>query len=160
MQDLKIAPMYKRILAFTIDDLIIMSVFMIVFVNMNFDFSTDIENLMMLQGQNEAFQIASEEFFKKFSQALIESSKVAIIVSFLYQFLFIWMFGCTIGKFFCKIKCVEFDGQKPNCATSILRSFIRIFSAFFYLGYIVAFFTSFKQTFHDFIAKTLVVEVD
>lgn len=82
-----------------------------------------------------------------------------IIIKFLYQTFFIWYYGATIGKFVAKIRVIDFDNYgKVSLVNSAIRSAGRIVSeAVFYIGFLVANYTESKQTFHDKIGKTLVI---
>ena len=82
-----------------------------------------------------------------------------IIIKFLYQTFFIWYYGATIGKFVAKIRVIDFDSYgKVSLVNSAIRSAGRIVSeAVFYIGFLVANYTESKQTFHDKIGKTLVI---
>ena len=82
-----------------------------------------------------------------------------IILKFIYQTFFIWYYGATIGKMIAKIKIIDYENfGKVSLANAILRSMGRILSEMiFYIGFIVAFYSDSKQTFHDRIGKTLVV---
>ncbi|MEA2017737.1 MAG: RDD family protein [Campylobacterota bacterium] len=83
-----------------------------------------------------------------------------IIIKFIYQTFFIWYYGATIGKFIAKIRVIDFDNYgKVSLVNSAIRSSGRIVSeAIFYIGFLVANYTESKQTFHDKIGKTLVVD--
>ena len=82
-----------------------------------------------------------------------------IILKFIYQTFFIWYYGATIGKMIAKIKIIDYGNfGKVSLTNAILRSIGRILSEMvFYIGFIVAFYSDSKQTFHDKIGKTLVV---
>ena len=82
-----------------------------------------------------------------------------LILKFIYQTFFVWYYGATVGKIITKIRVIDFDNLgRVSIFTSITRSILRIISEmFFYVGFIFAFFNDGKQTFHDKLAKTLVV---
>jgi uncharacterized RDD family membrane protein YckC len=92
---------------------------------------------------------------------LINSAFVQVaILKFLYQTFFIWYYGATLGKMTAKIKVIDFDNfGKVGFVNSVLRSIGRLLSeSLLYLGFFLAFYTQSKQTFHDKIGKTLVVD--
>jgi uncharacterized RDD family membrane protein YckC len=92
---------------------------------------------------------------------LINSAFVQVaILKFLYQTFFIWYYGATLGKMTAKIKVIDFDNfGRVNFTNSALRSIGRLISeSLLYLGFFLAFYTQSKQTFHDKIGKTLVVD--
>ncbi len=65
----------------------------------------------------------------------------------------------TIGKKLMRIKLETLDGNRVSFAKASLRQFIMIsLSGILYIGYIMMFFNEKKQTLHDLVAKTVVVE--
>ena len=82
-----------------------------------------------------------------------------ILLKFVYQTVFIWYYGATIGKYFAKIRVIDFNHfGRVSFSSALLRSMGRILSeSFFYIGFLVAYYTDSRQTFQDKIAKTLVV---
>ncbi|HHD83925.1 MAG TPA: RDD family protein [Campylobacteraceae bacterium] len=83
-----------------------------------------------------------------------------LIVKILYQALFVALYGATLGKMAMKIKVVDHDYfDIPSWRASIIRSVMRVVSEIlFYFGFIVAFFSPLRRTWHDKFAKTLVVD--
>ena len=83
-----------------------------------------------------------------------------ITIKIIYQSFFIWYYGATVGKMVAKVKVIDFDHfGKVNLINSALRSAARIVSeSIFYLGFIFAYYTQSRQTFHDKFGKTLVVD--
>jgi len=84
-----------------------------------------------------------------------------IIIKFIYQTFFIWYYGATIGKLIAKIKVIDFDNfGKVSLVNSAFRSGGRIISEMiFYIGFLMAYYTDSRQTLHDKLGKTLVVNV-
>jgi len=84
-----------------------------------------------------------------------------LILKFIYQSFFVWYYGATIGKIITKIRIIDYnDLGSVSLSNSLVRSMLRIISEmFFYIGFIFAFFTEGRQTFHDKLARTLVVNV-
>lgn len=82
-----------------------------------------------------------------------------VLIKFLYQTFFVWYYGATIGKLIAKIKVIDYDHfGRVTLMNSAVRSAGRIISEMvFYAGFIIAFFTDSRQTFHDKFGKTLVV---
>ena len=82
-----------------------------------------------------------------------------VILKFLYQTFFIWYYGATIGKLASKIRVIDYDNfGRVSLINAVLRSMGRILSEmFFYIGFFFAFYTESKQTFHDKMGRTLVV---
>jgi uncharacterized RDD family membrane protein YckC len=84
-----------------------------------------------------------------------------IVLKFFYQTFFIWYYGQTLGKFIAKIRVIDFDNfGRVSLKNAMIRSMGRIVSeALFYIGFIMAYFTQSRQTFHDKIGRTLVVDI-
>jgi uncharacterized RDD family membrane protein YckC len=139
IENLKLATTKKRIQAFVIDDLAITFIVTLIMWDTILQNGSDI--LSVLSIINNAFiQI--------------------VILKFLYQTIFIWYYGATLGKILIKIKVIDFDNfENVSFINSALRSFGRIISeSIFYLGFISAFYLNSKQTLHDKIGRTLVVD--
>jgi len=135
---LELASTSRRIKAFVIDDLLI--TFVMLALLWEPITSTNGDYLAIAMIMNEAFlQI--------------------ITIKIIYQSFFIWYYGATLGKMSAKIKVIDFNNfGKITFAQSVLRASGRILSeSFFYLGFALAYYTDSKQTFHDKVAKTLVV---
>jgi len=138
INNLELASTRSRIRAFVIDDLAI----------------TFIVMLMMW----EQISGTSGDFLVILT--LINSAFVQIIIlKFIYQTFFIWYYGATLGKMVAKIRVIDFDNfGRISLMNAVLRSMGRILSEMiFYIGFFVAFYTQSKQTFHDKIGKTLVI---
>ena len=112
------------------------------------------------------FLIYMGEFSKATSQEQLQDIMMNFIVQYyvikiLYHTIFIYFYGASIGKFVCKIRCINQDALTPNFYESFIRAIVRIISEFaFYLGFAWAFFNEFRQTWHDKAGGTLVVQVD
>ncbi len=140
IDNLELASIRLRLKAFVIDDL---SITLVVFLLLW-------DKISLANGDLVSIMIIMNEAFLQI-----------IVLKFLYQTFFIWYYGATIGKIIAKIKVIDFDHfGKVSLINSAVRSFGRIISeSFFYLGFIIAFYTDSKQTFHDKFGKTLVVNV-
>ena len=135
---LQLASIKQRIKAFIIDDLAITFIVMI----------------MMW----EQISVSHGDFLTVLT--LLNNAFVQIIIlKFVYQTFFIWYYGATLGKMVSKIRVIDFEHLgKVSLLNAILRSMGRILSEMvFYIGFFVAFYTNSKQTFHDKMGKTLVV---
>jgi len=84
-----------------------------------------------------------------------------MLIKLAYHTLFYWQYGATIGKRVAGIKVVMIDSMdKPDFWTALNRSGMRLISEmFFYFGFLLAFFDITKQTLHDRLARTIVVDV-
>ena len=134
---LQLASYQKRILSFIIDDFVITFLMFLIFWN-------------QINSTNSV-----EEAIFIINNAVLD----ILILKFLYQAFFIWQYGATLGKFFTKTKVIDYDHfGKVSLKSAIIRSIARIISGlFFYIGFLISYFNSGRQTFHDKIAKTLVV---
>jgi len=136
--DLELASMKSRTLAFIIDDLSI--TFLVAILLWDSISATQGDFIVVMEIMNAAFfQI--------------------VFIKFVYQTFFVWYYGATVGKLIAKIRVIDYDDfGKITLVNSAVRSAGRIVSEMlFYIGFIVAFFTDSRQTFHDKFGKTLVV---
>lgn len=137
--DLQLASLRARAIAFVIDDLLVTAIILIIFW----------ENIMAVSHDVNAMM-----FFMKTDLVM-----PLIFLKFVYQALFIWYYGATVGKIVAKIKVIDSNNWgRVSLFSAILRSIGRIFSEmFFYVGFLIGFFNDGRKTFHDFTGKTLVV---
>jgi uncharacterized RDD family membrane protein YckC len=137
--DLQLASLRSRATAFVIDDLLVTAIILIIFW----------ENIMAVSHDINAMM-----FFMKTDLVM-----PLIFLKFVYQALFTWYYGATVGKIIVKIKVIDADNWgRVSIFSAILRSIGRIFSEmFFYVGFLIGFFNDGRKTFHDFTGKTLVV---
>jgi len=84
-----------------------------------------------------------------------------VIIRFLYQAVFVYMYGATIGKQLMKIKVIDTQTlDKPDVKGAVFRAGFRTLGeVLFYFTFIFAFFDPLKRTLHDKIANTAVVNV-
>lgn len=136
-ENLTLASYLPRIVAFAIDELVISILFSIVVW----------EDISQLATQEQIF--------------LFINSNILQIISLkiLYHSFFIFMYGATLGKIFVKIRVISIDLlDNPSLINSFFRAVVRVFSeSLLFLGYFWAFFDRKKQTWHDKMARTLVV---
>jgi len=137
-ENLQLASMPSRIIAFIIDDLLISLVFVLLFWDQITSSDGQLINMLI---------IISEHVLQ------------VLLLKFVYQSFFVWYYGATIGKIVTKIKVIDYNHfGRVSLATSLIRSMTRIFSEYIvYIGFIIAFFTDGRQTLHDKISRTLVV---
>jgi uncharacterized RDD family membrane protein YckC len=138
MNNLQLATISSRIKAFIIDDVLITLIVLIVFWDTIANNDSDLTTVLVLMN----------EFVLQ-----------VLALKFIYQTFFVWYYGATVGKIIAKVRVVDFnDLSRVNLIQSALRSFGRILSEmFFYIGFIFSFFNDGRQTFHDKISKTLVI---
>ncbi|PSM51947.1 RDD family protein [Campylobacter blaseri] len=138
-EDVKLASFNKRVGAFLIDEIILSILFIIAFY----------DKFSNITSQEEVIQI------------LGTFTIYFVFVKVAYQAIFVNYYGATVGKLIFKIKCINLNGEIPNFLTSLNRAMVRIFisETLFYIGYIWAYFNPVRQTWHDKLAKTLVIDV-
>ena len=81
----------------------------------------------------------------------------------LYHTLLIWQSGATLGKYLAHIRVVRADdGGSVPFGSALARGMMRTVGEMFvfYLTFLPAFFTPLRQTLHDRLAGTLVVNVE
>lgn len=83
------------------------------------------------------------------------------LLAFGYFTLMIGGGGQTFGKMVMRIKVIRSDGDDVAMGRALLRTVGYFVSAvIFYIGFLMAVFDSRRQTLHDKMADTLVVEID
>jgi len=139
--DLQLASMRSRAIAFVIDDLLVTVIIMVIFWDKISAASNDMDMMMYVMKA--------------------ELVTPLIFLKVLYHTLFVWYYGATIGKIITKIRVIDANSwQRVSIFSSFLRAVGRIFSEmFFYVGFLVGFFNDGRKTFHDITGKTLVVNV-
>ena len=137
--NLQLASMRSRALAYIIDDLLVTLIIIMIFWESIYAISEDTEALMYL--------------------LKAELVTPLIILKIIYHTFFVWYFGATIGKIVAKIRVIDAnEWGRVSMFSSFLRAVGRIFSEmFFYIGFLIGFFNDGRKTFHDFTGKTLVV---
>lgn len=82
-----------------------------------------------------------------------------MILKVVYQTFFVWMYGATLGRIAMKIKVISTqDLANPTPLLSLTRASFRIVSeSLFYLGFVWAMLNPKRETWHDKVASTLVV---
>jgi len=142
-----IANMQKRITAFVIDDLIISMFFIIIFYD-------QISKLFV--NVTEIDQTSLEQI----NMFISENILIIFAIKVLYHTILVWQSGMTMGKYIVKIKVVDLNSEdRPSFQQAFLRASLRLISeALFYVGFIMAFFTPLKQTFHDKFSHCVVID--
>jgi len=132
-----LAPNSKRIWSYAIDDLVISMLFLAIFFN----------QLAQLTTPESATLFVKTNYW------------VLALLKVIYHTLFTWQSGKTLGKQLMKIKTVTItDGTLLTLPMSFVRSVVRILDeAFFYIGFLPAFFSPTRQTLHDRISRSIVI---
>ncbi len=136
--NLELAPVSSRLIAFVIDDILITLIILAIFW----------ENISASSGDLQVLLVIMNQFLWQ-----------VLFLKFLYQTFFVWYYGATVGKIVAKIRVIDYNNfGRVTLMSAILRSMARILSEmFFYIGFVFAFFNDGKQTFHDKMGRTLVV---
>jgi uncharacterized RDD family membrane protein YckC len=137
--ELELASMRSRALAFVIDDLLVTFIVLIIFWDNIIAVSQNMEAMMYLMKTDLVMPL--------------------ITLKVLYQAVFVWYYGATVGKIVAKIRVIDANHWgRVSFFSALLRSVGRIFSEmFFYVGFLIGFFNDGRKTFHDFTGRTLVV---
>ncbi len=136
-ENLTLASLQKRGMAYMIDEILISVLFSLIYLDqMPANVSTE-----------ELIGIVNSLF------------GYLVVIKVLYQTFFTWMYGATIGRIAMKIRVIATsDLENPNFVVALTRSAFRIISeSLFYLGFLWAFLNPKRETWHDRVANTLVV---
>lgn len=138
INNLELAKISSRALAFVIDDILITLIIFVMFWDSIASNGSDLKALLIIMNQF-VWQV--------------------LFLKFLYQTFFVWYYGATLGKIIAKIRVIDYETYgRVGILASVIRSITRILSEmFFYIGFVFAFFNDGKQTFHDKLGRTLVV---
>lgn len=81
-------------------------------------------------------------------------------IKIVYQAIFTWQYGATIGKIAMRIRIIEVATMDtPTLAVAFNRAIFRIISEMiFYLGYLWGVLDPLRQTWHDKTARTVVID--
>ena len=139
IENLQLASMRSRALAYIIDDFLMTLLIMMIFWESIISVSSDADAMMQLMK--------------------VELVMPLIILKIIYQTFFVWYYGATIGKIIVKIRVIDANHWgRVSMFAALLRAVGRVFSEmFFYIGFLIGFFNDGRKTFHDFTGKTLVV---
>jgi uncharacterized RDD family membrane protein YckC len=136
---LELATIQKRAFAFFIDELLLAFLFLFI-----------IYDQIAAVGDPDAVVALINTFTFEY-----------MLIKIFYQTLFVYFYGATLGKILMKIQSVDaVTLQRPIFGSALNRSVFRIISEMiFYLGFIWAFYSNNRQSWHDKTARTLVVNV-
>ena len=138
-ENLKIANFSKRVVAYLIDNIILSLIVFIIFYD-------------KLSLMDDYLEIA--QFLGNFTTGFF-------LLHLIYHTLFTFMYGASLGKMACKIMILSEELlDKPNFIQSFARSFVRELSGIaFMLGFAWALGNDLCKTWHDYAARTIVVDV-
>ena len=136
-EDIKLASIDKRILSQIIDDLIL-SILLFIIIS---DVITNAQS--------------PEEIINVINHFVLEF----MLIKLFYHAIFTTFYGGSLGKIFLKIEVISTENfTNISLGQSFIRAFVRLFSeAIFFLGFLWAVFEPNKQSWHDKLAKTVVI---
>lgn len=92
--------------------------------------------------------------------AMINSMFIYVVtLKVVYQTFFVMLYGGTLGKIFLKIKVISIqDLENPSFLYALNRAIMRVVSeSIFYIGFLWGLMNPKRETWHDKVGKTLVV---
>lgn len=136
-ENITLAPLGKRALAYLIDELLVSLLFIFIYMDQIPPNATTEETITIIN-----------------SLVLY-----VMVLKVVYQTFFVWMYGATLGRIAMKIRVISLsDLEKPSFLLSLSRASFRIISeSLFYLGFAWAMLNPKRETWHDKVAHTLVV---
>lgn len=139
-ENITLAPLQKRGLAYIIDEILISVLFMFIYLD----------------------QIPHNVSTEEMIDAINSMFGYVVVLKVVYQTFFIWMYGATLGRIAMKIRVISTDDlENPSLLLALSRSAFRIISeSIFYLGFIWAYLNPKRETWHDKVANTLVVNAN
>jgi uncharacterized RDD family membrane protein YckC len=102
------------------------------------------------------------EFMVAFQAFQAQTLPYIFALYVVYHAILVWQGGMTLGKYMMKIKVVQADGTAPvSFGAATARALGRTIGEMFvfYVTFLPAWFTPLRQTLHDRIAKTVVIDL-
>ena len=136
-EEISLAPFAKRVLAYSVDELIVAFLFLIIYW----------DAFVAITTYDDARNLTINFFWQIFALKVI------------YHTFFVWYYGASPGQMITKTMCINVEIlDKPNLTQSLVRAVFRAVSeACFYLGFAWALSNPARQTWQDKIAKTVVI---
>ena len=136
-ENITLATIKQRAFAYTVDEILISILFMIIFFG----------------------KIPQDSTYEQTLNLLNSLFSYVILLKIIYQTFFVWYYGATPGKMMFKIRVIStIDLENPSIIYSLNRAIVRIISeSLFYVGFLWALTNPKRETWHDKVAKTLVV---
>ena len=136
-ENISLATLQKRGFAYAIDEILISVLFAFIY----------IDQIPQTASTEEMIEMINGLFF------------YVVLLKVIYQTFFVWMYGATLGRIAMKIRVISTeDLEKPSLLLSLSRASFRIISeSIFYLGFVWAALNPKRETWHDKVANTLVV---
>jgi len=138
-EELVLASKQKRISAFVIDEIILSVITMLVLLD----------------------KISSAVTYEEILTALQPYIVYTLAIKIIYHTFFVMQYSASPGKILMKIRILELpELSRPSFMCALNRAFVRVISeALFYIGFIWGLLDPLSQTWHDKVAKTVVVDV-
>lgn len=136
-ENITLAPLKKRALAYLIDEILVSLLFIFIYIDQIPENATTEETITIIN---------SLVFY-------------VMLLKVVYQTFFVWMYGATLGRIAMKIKVISLgDLENPSLFFALSRASFRIISeSLFYLGFLWAVLNPKRETWHDKVSNTLVV---
>jgi len=136
-ENITLASIQKRGLAYMIDEILVSMLFIFIYLD----------------------QIPQEATTEQMIAIINSLVMYVMVLKVVYQTFFVWMYGATLGRIAMKIKVISIsDLEKPTLLFALSRASFRILSeSLFYLGFVWAMLNPKRETWHDKVARTLVV---
>lgn len=147
----KFAGFWRRLIAFTIDCVIINLIFISLLIIVLVAFFAGV-----LSSDSRAW-INDMLNPKTLSLSFIAVSGFYLVLNIFYFTYFHGLNGRTLGKMLLNLQVLSVEGTPINFGVAFLRSVGYLISSIFYLGFIWAAFDRRKQGWHDKIAQTVVI---
>lgn len=127
----------KRIWSFTIDSILMNIIYVVIL----------FDQIQLLNTPEEVLAFAKE------------TAWILAVLNVIYHTFFTWQNGQTLGKNIMKIKVVSIEtGDGITLTMSLLRALVRVVGeSLFYLGFLPAFFSPTRQTLHDRVSRSIIV---
>ena len=138
-EEIVLASIWRRVIAFLFDQLLIIFVFSLIYW----------DDLSALSG-------SYVQVVNFFNQVIWQF----LLLNFVYEVIFIVLYGATLGKIMCKIKAISTALlDRPGIILSCIRSAVKILGGnLMYAPFVLVYFTPFKQALHDLLGKTIVIK--
>ncbi len=136
-ENITLTTIKKRAFAYTIDEVLISILFMIIFFG----------------------KVPQDASYEQTLNLLNSLFSYVILLKIIYQTFFVWYYGATPGKMMLKIRVIStINLENPSFIYSLNRAIVRIISeSLFYVGFLWALTNPKRETWHDKVAKTLVI---
>jgi len=165
-KEIKYANLFLRFLSLLIDGIVLWCFYTIIFRLFFFNSLPD-PDLYRNLIENIHSGNYNQQFFLDYISVLFKtliSLFIYFLVSTFYKTFLVGKFGATLGKMITGIKVVDENGNKISYGTAFIREVLVkdiIYLVIFlisWLGYLWAFWDKKRQTWHDKIAKTIVIK--